>query len=286
MNAAVSQLPYSSTSPFAGKQILKPEIAKAWLLRANHRNRKLKPWWVNELARRMADGEWQYNGIPITFTRSGSIGTGQHRIAACIKAGVAIVVTVTLDVDDQAQGGNSANDCKADTAADILRMDCEVTNHGNTVAAALRWAALLLTNPNRSGPGYMAQMRSIKKNLLPEFLESMERGTSVRIQTSATVVMSSKKMRSLLRPNALFVALHFLCTKQDPSHAEFVFQVLENGQYDCPADMFREWFITNPKRTPRDIVARFVRMWIATRENRSMSVLRSYDGDIPNPWVG
>jgi hypothetical protein len=53
---------------------------------------------VEKYARMMAAGEWRETGEPIIFSTDGRLFNGQHRLLACIKAGVAFSTAVARNV--------------------------------------------------------------------------------------------------------------------------------------------------------------------------------------------
>jgi len=64
-----------------------PDIAKAWLDK-NTSNRKPSKRFVQQSARDMKRKEWILTGDPIKFDNTGALIDGQHRLSACIVAGV------------------------------------------------------------------------------------------------------------------------------------------------------------------------------------------------------
>lgn len=82
-------------------ETITPERA-AELLARNPRNRSLKPTVVDRYSRDMAAGRWTLNGEPIILNGDGSLRNGQHRCAACVKAGVPFQTLVVTGVDDDA----------------------------------------------------------------------------------------------------------------------------------------------------------------------------------------
>ena len=65
-----------------------PEIANAWL-DVNVKNRKVKKRAVDQYARDMLAGDWKLTGDAIRFDTQNNLIDGQHRLMACVKAGVA-----------------------------------------------------------------------------------------------------------------------------------------------------------------------------------------------------
>lgn len=85
-----------------GLVFVTPEMAREWL-RRNVNNRALRAKRVEDLARSMSQGEWRYTGEAIKFSRTGRLLDGQHRLAACVRAGVEIPLLVVVGLEDEAQ---------------------------------------------------------------------------------------------------------------------------------------------------------------------------------------
>ena len=73
------------------------------LLGHNVHNRNLRTSDVGRLAAAMRSGDWQLNGETIKVAPDGTLVDGQHRLAAIIKANVAVQVVIAFDVDLSAQ---------------------------------------------------------------------------------------------------------------------------------------------------------------------------------------
>jgi len=74
--------------PLTGRIVtMTPEWA-AELLEKNPHNRSLSRNAVNVIARDMAAGHFRLNGDAIRVMEDGTLADGQHRLAACVKAGV------------------------------------------------------------------------------------------------------------------------------------------------------------------------------------------------------
>jgi hypothetical protein len=83
-------------------ETITPAVAKSYL-EGNKENRPIKPSHLSNLARDMAAGNWRLNGDAIRFNGDGTLLDGQHRLAACIKAGVPIETIVIRGIDHEAR---------------------------------------------------------------------------------------------------------------------------------------------------------------------------------------
>ena len=122
-----------------------PEIANGFLSR-NSKNRHINHKRVDELAREMSEGRFQFNGDTIRIDADGEMLDGQHRCHACVKAGVSfrsIVVTglersvmPTIDQHSKRTGGH---------VLQILGV-----NNANATAAVARHSAGIANGDLRS----------------------------------------------------------------------------------------------------------------------------------------
>ncbi|MDP2620568.1 MAG: hypothetical protein Q8P46_10395, partial [Hyphomicrobiales bacterium] len=65
-----------------------PELAREWLEKTNRKNRPLSELKWTAYAVDMLEGRWQYNGDAIRFGSDGVLLDGQHRLMACVEAGI------------------------------------------------------------------------------------------------------------------------------------------------------------------------------------------------------
>lgn len=83
----------------------------AELLDNNTQNRIISPRAISRYARAMKSGRWDLNGESIQIAADGRLLNGQHRLLACIEAGVpfqtVLVTGLTSDVQDTMDTGRS-----------------------------------------------------------------------------------------------------------------------------------------------------------------------------------
>lgn len=112
-----------------------PETAQAWAS-LNTRNRNVRYNRVAQLARDMKAGKWTLNGESIKIAADGTILDGQHRIYACIQAGVpfetVVIRGLLLETQDTIDTGMPRR------MADQLALRGEVS--AALLAAITRWA--------------------------------------------------------------------------------------------------------------------------------------------------
>jgi hypothetical protein len=72
------------------------------MLKHNKSNRRVREWWVNELASIMRRGEFMATHQGIAFDSKGNLQDGQHRLMAIIRANIAVPLQVTYGVSPSA----------------------------------------------------------------------------------------------------------------------------------------------------------------------------------------
>lgn len=75
-------------------ELITPEMAAEYLTR-NKTNRILRERDVNSIARDIVNGNFKLTHQGIAFDSEGNLIDGQHRLTACVKAGVPIYIRVT-----------------------------------------------------------------------------------------------------------------------------------------------------------------------------------------------
>jgi hypothetical protein len=80
-----------------------PELAQKWLERNDENQRSIRKDDVRKYAEHMKNGEWEQNGETIKFDTEGNLLDGQHRLLACIKAGVPFTTIVVTGISNAAK---------------------------------------------------------------------------------------------------------------------------------------------------------------------------------------
>jgi hypothetical protein len=78
-----------------------PEVASQWL-KANKHNRPVRRSHVDFLAREILSGNWQVNGQGIVISENEEVLDGQHRLLACIEAGMPFRTLVIYGISSKA----------------------------------------------------------------------------------------------------------------------------------------------------------------------------------------
>ncbi|MFC4607129.1 hypothetical protein [Streptomyces maoxianensis] len=125
-----------------------PELAADWLTH-NTSNRPLSKGTVQQLAAQIQRGEWQLTHQGIAFDEDEVLIDGQHRLAAIVKAGIAVPLTVTHGVPRTAFTVMDTG--RKRTGRDTLALVGEA--NATHLAAALRGLHLYLHVPNSAWSG-------------------------------------------------------------------------------------------------------------------------------------
>ncbi|MFM9702126.1 hypothetical protein [Streptomyces galilaeus] len=125
-----------------------PQLAAQWLTR-NTSNRPLSKSTVQQLAGQIQRGEWQLTHQGIAFDEDDILIDGQHRLAAIVKAGVTVPLTVTHGVPRTAFTVMDTG--RKRTGRDALALAGEA--NATHLAAALRGLHLYRTTPDSAWSG-------------------------------------------------------------------------------------------------------------------------------------
>ena len=107
-------------------------------------NRRVAQKHIDLYAREMAEGRWKLNGVAIKLDENGAVLDGQHRLLACIKAGVPFQTIVMTGVPRETF---DTLDCgRPRTVSQVLQMS-DVKYH-SLVAAVIRGVAEMRMDGN------------------------------------------------------------------------------------------------------------------------------------------
>ena len=129
----VLEKPAKASRPQMEIVTITPEIAAAWLDQNTH-NRKYSAQIVGRYARDMTSGEFKFTGDPIRFDINKRLIDGQHRLMACVKAGVPFESLVIYSLPSSTQSLMDMG--KSRKASDVLALNG--IHYTNQVAGACR----------------------------------------------------------------------------------------------------------------------------------------------------
>lgn len=246
---------------------IQPELAAA-MLENNPQNRNLRKFHIWQIAEDMRSGAWQLNGDAIRLNCDGSLIDGQHRLAACVLAGVPFETLVIsgLPNDVRATIDGGAKRSHGD------RLAMSGVKHSRTVASAARVALRIAENTAADRHSVQTVQRVLDRH--PTFADSAMAANSVKFGGLGSIV------------TALHYIGHF--TGHGPRADDFV-GVFISGIPTYPGDAahtLRERIIKNGKKAPfPDMVPPTVQAWRNFLARRPISVIKSA-GDIRVPgWT-
>lgn len=216
--------------PISSVMFITPEIAKKYIGDSiGRKQRSPIRSVVKEYAEIMRKGEWVLNYQPIQIGEDGNVLDGQHRLLACIESNSPFQTLVIDNVPESAF--DTMDRGRARTLGDVLSSR-NILNH-NTLASAIGYLWVIQNNNywlvqtgSSKGVATTGGNRHfrvtpqqaddfLKKN--PLFADFVAHGIKVRNAGSKFMSPSS------------FVALWYVCSKQDGVKAEIFFSQLSTG---------------------------------------------------------
>ena len=114
--------------------VITPTMALRWLEK-NTRNRKINQSRVEQYSRAMKNGEWEFTGDSIKFSKEGDLLDGQHRLWACIEAKKSFPSAVVMDLPGEVMTRIDVGMPR--TRGSVLKIRGE--KHARILGAALYW---------------------------------------------------------------------------------------------------------------------------------------------------
>lgn len=240
----------------------------AELLKKNQNNRKLRPDWINTLARIMLAGQWMLNGETIIIDSDGKLLDGQHRLHAVVKSGVEIESYVVYGLPPEVF--NTINQVKAKSNGDMLRIA------GFKYASALAAAAAWMWRWTQIEPGEELHQRRFPTAVeIDRVLQD-----NPDLVQAADAIGSKTNLGKLLAPS-LSIFAYCLCARIDRDHAEKFFSSLANGEgLKKPQAVYtlreklRDVRIDQARLRGHDIIALVFKGWNSSRNGNVLRSLR------------
>lgn len=234
-----------------------PEIANAWIQKTkmlNVTNRKVNEKWVERYAEDMKNGNWLLNGETITIASDGGILDGQHRLYACVKAGVPFVSSVVENIDRKTF---STIDCgRSRSASQVLAM--EGTKYHKTITSIIRGVAAIrnkvYTNKRLVDMSNMEVQNAYHQNkkLYDQIAE-----------TIAVPVQNTRMLTPKLAGAVFFHLVHDLGYDWDTVESFILGAISEDSHNDPHVDALRKGLFRwkNTKLQERVKLANVARSW-------------------------
>lgn len=238
-----------------------PDAARVMLERNKSDEWENRPHSVKGLRRyvRAMKRGWKLTGEPIIFSRSGLLINGQHRLMACIEAGVPFECLVVFGVDDDAFQWMDTGIVR--TAGHIFAIE-GIPNY-NQIAAISRIVYGYLKEQTWDGGSVEVE----NEQLLAFYYE--------RENIAESVVAARAIGSSGLMPMRWAGACHYICSLKHKAQANEFFEMLATGlgitDKKSPIYVLRKRLLDNAQSTsaklgPIHIGAFTIQAWNMTRK--------------------
>jgi hypothetical protein len=262
-----------------------PEKAKLWLQK-NIKNRTLRHWHIDDLAREMSEGLWSLNGQTISFSTDGALLDGQHRLLAVIKSGVTVPMSVAFGVDDpNAFKTYDATILKRNASQIASMMGIENANNISAIARRLlHWDK----TSNKAEFSFTCESwKRISNNDVLDYIQTHNQ----EIYSMYKEIYLSLPARRCKARSALVAAL-IICNRQDDVATMLFVEGLKTGiniKPNSPIHLLRERLIDPPERTglkwELEVMALTVKAWNKYLNGKTLKHFRwRQEGDNPEKF--
>lgn len=248
-----------------------PEIARQLLTRNNNDNRSISWSRVTRYANDMAKGEWVVTGEALIIDASGRAASMQHRLHACVKAGVPFVSLVVIGVPEESLGIVDSGLQKLFSQRPVLRS-----------VKRSRWIASAVNILLAFEKGF-AQLESGTSALSDKVREKT-------LLANPGLIAATNDLPSVPRRwggEGIWVWLYFEFRKRDERAADdFIYSVIEGVSIEpgSPHHALRRYLerlgLEAHKTTRRThIAALVIQAWNAVRSGQARRIVRWRPGD-------
>ncbi len=246
-----------------------PDYA-ASLLENSQGNRKVSQSKVDQYALDMVEGRWRYNPIDsaIAIDQVGNVINGQHRLWACIQAGIPMEVDILLQADPALMDVTDIGMVR--TGANILQIAGVAS--GSKCAAA---TAFILIH-ERYGIEHMYSYTAPTK---PMIVDRVLNDPMILESVRACDVPGTGRIIN----NRVGAFCHYVFAKQDRTLANRFFGQLGSGvglAQTNPAYRLREALVGNATSKAKlpivPLIALFFRAWAAYKAGKEMKCIQTW----------
>lgn len=189
-----------------------PKTAEEILAGRNNGNRPPKPNKVQQFAADMIKSRWGVTGDTIKFGTDGRLLDGQNRLSAAVRSGKSFRTHVVFGIDPSLFGRMDIG--KPRNPADVLHI--AGFKYASTLAAAIRWAHLLDTDPYN------------RETLQPDFVLDLARGKYRDIEPFLKFGREINKQFS--HPAGQMAALIYNFSRSDDAKAKDFVKAWQRGE--------------------------------------------------------
>lgn len=258
-----------------------PDMALDWLEKNRPTgsgivgNRRIVQTKVIEFTEYMKQGRWFFNGASISFDRNHMLIDGQHRLMACVAAGVPFESVVVEGCEEDSI--TSIDTGTTRRPADILSMYGWVNT--TNLSAALHLLYCYKSGPMHKISSATSQLRKI--DLVPFAAKHAKMSRSVSLVSDVRI----KKL--VTRSVAAF--LHYVFSEKDEEMADTFFDLLKSGaslhEFHPVLVLRNKLLVLREGRRKPDkllLIAIIIKAWNAFAEGRNIRMLRqSVDEPFP-----
>jgi hypothetical protein len=247
----------------AGLEWMTPALAEVALATLNaERQRRLKPRHAQAMMVDLRAGRWRLNGEPIIFDSEGKLIDGQHRLVMVVESGMPILTLVVRGIDPAAfttiDGGAKR------TGGDALR------SAGFVNASSLAAAAILV---------YKHETGNIRAgvSVSPSTIEEVV----ARHPGLPASVIEARASTRILHGAGAGAFCHYHFSRKDTALAEAFFRKLVTGEELHKGDpvLALRNLLREMRFGPADLAHRVIKAWNATRQRRSLSIIKVSPGE-------
>jgi len=236
-----------------------PQEAEA-ILRTNTNNRKVRNAVVDKYVRDMEGGSWVVNGEAIKISATGDLLDGQHRLLACIQAGMPFDTIVTSGLLSETQIAMDTGARR--TFSDILRWrgEVSVSSLASACETGLCW-------DTAGTPAHRGKQHSNAERLV-----WLEANPDIRDAIKGWQPVASKPLRLPISVGGPFLMRIRRISPIDA--AEFIQHVKSGANLaeDDPINVLRRWLLnassSKGKRGREEYAAVAVKAWNAWIKGR------------------
>ena len=283
VEAIAAQANGKGLRPASRIEVISPKKAERILEENNVRNRELRESRVATLAAAIKRGEWKLTGDAIVFDVDGVLLNGQHRLAACVVAGMPIEVLVLRNLPAESQ--DVMDNTLSRRLGDALTLRGEVNVH--RLAAGINWYARMV---RAEATGNVHPSTEALRPSIPMLLQLFDENQGLRdgVREQSPLYQSGLRLRAGAAIG-LWYRLHLIDADDNRIFWDQV-RTGANLPEDSPILALRR-LSQAERRSTRDRqpdfrwVAMAIKAWNFWREGRSAKVLTWHGGGgKPEAW--
>ena len=218
----------SSTPDVARVYTISPELAEHIISNLNGSNRKPSKPKVAEYVHAMQTKRWPVTGAALVFSKLGYLLDGQHRLLACIQAGVPLTTFIAFNIADGAFAMIDIGRKRTNTDAFFV---AKIAN-SNVAAAATRWVMIHEQDPTfrhltfTNDEMYSFYTKNLNNPLFAECVSN-----AVEIEAATRSLSPAGQRRNYCPAGPMAAYLYFFSLKNRKQASHFVGELLNMSRY-------------------------------------------------------